>query len=1035
MKTDMRCRLSLATLVGVSLLQLQMLCAQNTTLLRAVIGGEVREQTITHRGMNPAPDTDGDGYEDDQERALGTDPADPGSKGASEPTLLSRITTTSYRERATLPAPGLPGFQAGTTTNYLQLVVRQTVTEEVPPDLPAAAWTPSPDLGTRTFSAEYDPSAPERWRISGQRIRLDNFPDPGLISTFDMTRSWHSPANPPAGAVSDTLLRVNAQYVAHPAFLDSVDVIIRVEKELTLSKPGAPVEVPPGLFSETSSWIAGPVRAHRSGSNETAVDYVVAVPAGTAGVIRWLEVFTPSDGTAAQVTARAWTVGAGETKSPAFTLSCPADGQADVWLTPGALLVDSSRDGVIALPGDEGVAPDPNSAAQPFRFWINDDADGGSIGIADIPSQVVSSGTSGIPHGADYRTSADFSGVDIGHVQGARDLVDYFPVFLDIRQLLTAFPPSASSRFKLKQADGAMNFVYTNLTRDRAFDYQRPPANATPLTTGFGVNLTQAPGAAVKFRISAQGFDLFGSSPAGSPAFLDAIQNHNGGVILVEGRAATTAPLVLSVEKDGIVMIELKLETKIVPVETMFRHLNLHDRNLPGLVGSMPGGVAQPEAMGDPSGFPDNPNSDSRWLIFVHGFNVNGQASRGWNAEMFKRCYWSGSNARFVGVSWFGNPDQVFGAISDYHLSVRNAMVTAPVLAQEINGLPGGAEAKTLFAHSLGCGVLSSAIADHGMTVGRACFVDAAVARECFDGRDPNVYTSENDGMTPAAWKTYNPSLYAANWFARFDPETDARGQLTWRNRFSGASPVVYNFYSSTEDVLAEYQGELPTSIIGVLSADGPIGAFGWVYQEKGKGNRQNYLSVGVAEVTHLGSYYGGWGFNLNDPLTANLPKWYIPDIERQRRVVKTPDQIGLVSTAILSGSRFNPLFKTGWGRYDGAQPERELIDTNPTFNDGPTWILDLYGTTSGNIVAANSGNRAQLLAEAIPSLTWCMGSREVTRFEDRNFNIPSLVNQINWPRGKPDGTTPEWRHSDMREVAYLYQYDFFDKIVELSKP
>ena len=1001
MKTNATRRLSLAMLAGAGLLQLQMLRAQNTTLVRTVIGGQLREQTITHRGTNPAPDTDGDGYDDDQERALGTDPADPASKGAAAPTLLSRITTTSYRDGSTLPGPGLAGFLAGTTTRYKKLVVRQTVTEEVPPDLPAGSWTPSSDLGLSTFTAEYDSSAPGRWRISGQKLRLDNFPDPSLVSTFDMTRNWHSPAHPPSGVVSDTVRQLNEQGVAHPAFLDSVDIVIRIEVEWTLSEPGAPVEVPAGLVSETRAWAVGPVQARRSGSDNIEADYVVVVPAGTTGVVRWLEVFTPFDGTPPQATARAWTVGASETKSPAFTLSCPADGQAEVWLSLGALLVDSSRDGVIALPGDEGFAPDPTSAAQPFRFWINDDDDsGGDINGDDTPG-------SSTPDGHQVK------------VQGTRDLVDFFPVFLDLKQLLTVLPPSTSVRYKLKNADDGLRFVYTDLSRADAFKYLKDAATGKSLKD------------ADAHWVLSTGYDL-------DPTWLGQVKDAEKGVILVEGRNATDKPLALAVEKaDGTVLAEVKLELKIVPVETMFRHLNLHDRNLPGLVGTMSGGTAQPEAMGDPVGFPDNPNSDSRWLIFVHGFNVSGQAARGWNAEMFKRCYWSGSKSRFVGVSWFGNPDQVFGAISDYHLSMRNAMVTAPVLAQEINALPGSAETKTLFAHSLGCGVLSSAIVDHGMTIGRVCFVDAALARECFDGRDPNVFTSENDGMTPAAWKSYSPSLNAANWFARFDPATDARGQLTWNNRFSGASSVVYNFYSSTEDVLAEYQGELPTSIVGILSADGPVGAFGWVYQEKGKGNRQNYVSIGVAEVTHLGSYYGGGGFNLNDPLTANLPKWYIPEIERQRRVVKTPDQIGLVSTAALSGSRFNPLFKTGWGRYDGAPPEQELIDTSPTFNDGPNWILNLYGTTSGNIVAANAGNRAQLLAEAIPSLTWCMGSRKSESGipSGRNFNLPKLVDQSSWPRGKPDGVTPVWRHSDMREVAYLYQYGVFDKIVELSKP
>ncbi len=672
-------------------------------------------------------------------------------------------------------------------------------------------------------------------------------------------------------------------------------------------------------------------------------------------------------------------------------------------------------------------------------IWLNDDIDSGDMGGNDIPGQAVQV-VNGFNIGPDYTTNVDPSGRQLGVVNGARDLVDLFPVALDIKQLLAVLPPSVSVKYKLKQADGALNFVYTNLTRDHAFDYQRLPQGASPLTSGFGPTLTQAPASASKQQVTTAGVDLFGDV-SGSPQFLDAIQNHNGGVILVEGRAATSAPLVLSVEKDGTVIAEVKLELSLAPVETMFRHLNLHDRHLPGLVGAMPGGTAQPEAMGDPAGFPDNPNSDSRWLIFVHGFNVGGQGSRGWNAEMFKRCYWSGNKSRFVGVSWFGNPDQVLGAVSDYHLAMRNAMVTAPVLAQEINALTGAAATKTLFAHSLGCGVISSAIADHGMTVGRVCFVDAALARECFDGRSPGTFTSENDGMTPAAWKAYDPKLCAANWFNLFDPATDSRGKLTWINRFSGAGSVVYHFYSSTEDVLAEYTGELPTSFLlpgGVLWTGDHVGTFGWVYQEKGKGNRQNYLInvETLTELTHLGSYYGGWGTNLKDPLLDTDPVYWKWDNTLHIRVFKSPGEVGTIDDAIL---RRNPVFEPGWG-VAGGQNRLSPPNSDPVNNVGPSWILNLYGSaqgtsTQGSTLAADSLNRAQLLAEAIPSLTWCIGSRAVTRFEDRNFNLPTLVNQTNWPRGKPDGVTPEWRHSDMREVAYLYQYGVFDKIVALSKP
>jgi hypothetical protein len=663
---------------------------------------------------------------------------------------------------------------------------------------------------------------------------------------------------------------------------------------------------------------------------------------------------------------------------------------------PGGLYVDANRDGKIEFDGSDDTA-----AANPYRFWSNDDDDdGGDINGDDTPG-------SSTPDGRQ------------GKVQGTRDLVDFFPVFLDIKQLLTVLPPSASIRYKLKNADDGLRLVYTDLSRADAFKYLKDFAAGNSLK------------AADAHWVTATGYEL-------DATWLGQVKNADKGVILVEGRNATDKPLVLSVEKaDGTVIAEVKLELKIVPVETMFRHLNLHDRNLAGLVGAMPGGAAQPEAMGDPTGFPDDPNSDSRWLIFVHGFNVSGRGGRGWNAEMFKRCYWSGNKSRFVGVSWFGNPDQVLGAVSDYHLAMRNAMVTAPVLAQEINALTGAAATKTLFAHSLGCGVISSAIADHGMNIGRVCFVDAALALESFDGRDPNAFSSENDGMTPTAWKAYDPKFYAANWSNLF-PTTDARARLTWTNRFTrtdngqkDASSYVYNFYSSTEDVLGATTEDIPTWVLGQPDAPFLHGTFGWVFQEKGKGNRK-YYALGI---THLGSLYGGWGFNLTDPLLNGDPKWYFPSTNQvgtPSRRAKTPGEIG--SPVIwLDALKRTPFFKTGWGRWNANSPEQEIIDTN--YFEGPTWAYDLYRGTTGSGIAAVAANRAQFLAEAIPSLTWCMGSHESTGLQSgRNFNLPSLIDQANWPRDKINNVS-EWRHSDMREVAYLYQYGVFDKIIAISKP
>ena len=1025
MKTATTRRLSLAALVAAGLFQLQMLRAQNTTTVRTVVGSQVREQTVSHRGTSPAPDTDGDGYDDDQERALGTDPTDTTSKGAAGPTLLSRMTTTSYSAGGIFPGPGLAGFQTGTTANYKRLVVRQTVTEEVPPDLPADAWTPSIDLGTRTFIADYDPNNPAGWRISGQRLRLENYPDPGLISTFDMTRNWHSPASPPSGAVSDTVLRRNDQYVAHPRHLESVDIIIRIEIEWTLSEPSSPVQVPPGLVSETGSWIAGPVRAWRAGSDERIVDYVVVMPAETTSVVRWLEVFTPDGGTPAQVIARAWTVGAGETKSPPFTLSCPADGQAEVLLTPGTLRVDTSRDGVIALPSDEGVPLDPPvSAAQPFRFWSNSDDDSEDVNGSDIPGEGSSDFSTGIagPPGL---------GSNFG-VDGNRDLIDWFPVFLDIKQLITVLPPSTTVKYKLKHEGNALSFVYTNLTRERASSYQRERH-----VTGFGFNLDRAPGEAQSTHITAAGAAL-------NEEFLTRIRDENAGVILIEAGAATDKPLVLTVEyKDGTMLTELKLELKISPVEEMYRRLNLragNDAPRSGLSG-LRQDDGLPTSMSEPANFPDDATADS-WLIFVHGYNVSGAAARGWNSESFKRFYWSRNKGRFVGVSWFGNP---YGAeddkVADYHLAVMNAFVTAPILAAKISPLIGR---KTIVAHSLGCGIVSSAIHDAGLSVNDFCMIDAAMSMEAYKGDT----TADVEGMALPQWvdgegsstPNYPRGAWASEWHRLFEnTPADQRNGVTWRGRLNGVVAVAHNFYSRTEDVLARLPGTPPDGILSILwSQPGMLkGRYAWTVQEKTKGRRMD-INVLVGHV-RAGSDYGGWGFNLTDPAVSTDPIYYWSDGSALGGCKRAPLSSFPDPTTSLGRELYRraPLFDPGYGPTTGCtrwyDPTRDLR--------GPSWLPSLFNEATGSVTAGDPNKRNQLLAQAFPALTQPVGANYTPAFSSaRNHNMPEeLLGPAGWPSARGQelvGGTPmaRWLHSDMREVAYLYTHPLFDQIVTISE-
>ena len=147
-------------------------------------------------------------------------------------------------------------------------------------------------------------------------------------------------------------------------------------------------------------------------------------------------------------------------------------------------------------------------------------------------------------------------------------------------------------------------------------------------------------------------------------------------------------------------------------------------------------------------------------------------------------------------------------------MAVRNAFATAPALASFVNGLSGS---KTIAGHSLGNGVIASALSDFNMNANNVCMMDAAFAQECFDGAaDDNIMA-----MVPDPWENYPTNLWASHWHELFGA-SDARSTLTWRNRFAGAltnNANIYSFYSSTEDVLGEYDGSPSSAIVNNVFA------------------------------------------------------------------------------------------------------------------------------------------------------------------------------------------------------------------------
>lgn len=597
------------------------------------------------------------------------------------------------------------------------------------------------------------------------------------------------------------------------------------------------------------------------------------------------------------------------------------------------------------------VAPAPTGTLRvPERIWINDDDDSGDAGGKDIPGQGA----------ADHADTGPFP----GRVDGNRDLVDFFPVSLLLREFVAAFPPSAGFSYRLSQADGALNFAYTNLAAEQAELCQE-----RVLTTGFGDDFTRPPGEAVTRVVPPEGIAL-------SRPFVELAGRPGGAVLLVEGRRETRAPLRLTVrDGGGEVVATLEAPLRVVPVERMYRVLNLRStaRNangsphLPSLLG--PG-----TALGDPGEPWPDAFTQGRYLLWIHGFSIDGEEARGWATETFKRLHRLGSRARFVAVLWPGDTGL------DYHQSVFHAFQAGDALAPALAAGGIGGDLAVL-AHSLGNLVASQAIAAGGLPVSRYLMLNAAVPAEAYDANPEGGLKGQAAPMTHDTWKTLPPVTYAARWHELFaGPAGDARATLTWRGRLARALTAAVNFYSPGEEILAAPESGNASLVALVVRQGFAVTRGSWAMQEFAK------------------------GASLGDSLAA------------------------------LVFSRL----QAGWGpsvyHWPGFAPSPDLR-LEPYF--APFLEADLHHRDPLRASAAAGRRLVQydVLARGIPALSFGVALQPLDPLgAGRNLNLEQIGRVPGvWPaepRGFDHANRARWLHSDFRAVAFPYVAPLYRQIL-----
>jgi hypothetical protein len=630
------------------------------------------------------------------------------------------------------------------------------------------------------------------------------------------------------------------------------------------------------------------------------------------------------------------------------------------------LEVDVDRDGAIAP--DEHPSP-----GKPFRFWVNDDSDAGECQEhADVPGQKAGLADSSRPG-----------------INGLRDLVDFFPVNLNIGPLAQILRPADGYRYFLRNADAALQVTETGLDPLEVGAMHRNPD-----LKAFGPAGNNDLNAAVVQNADPQGRVEI------SKTFVEQIIRSNRGVILAEANKATHQPLRLEVENGGQLVAAMELPLAIGAVEAMYRHVSVNFQMQDyggGLI--MPKRPGRPTSTGEPVGLPDAECSD-RWFVLVHGYNVDGDMARGWHAETFKRLYAMGGRARFVGVTWNGDTGL------DYHKAVFHAFQSGDLLARSLRFLD--PDKTVIAAHSLGNVVACQSI-QAGFTPARYFLLNAALPTEAITGEAND--RGQSDQMTEKEWRGYPRRLFATDWHRLFLFE-DQRRTYAWSNCFSRARYVVplVNCYSPGEDITICPPAIESGSVLATLWAGRAIDYGVWKTQEllKGVGWSRSLASLAMERSQ------GGWGFNgawrgrFIPGAQSNGTGGYYEHL--------TPDVAGRLTVPQLMNNPFFRPFGQKW-----------LHDVRPR---RPSPLLEDRLT------------RYDLLARGIPAITFAAGAVPLPAM--KNLPPPALPHEnidLEAQGRTPGGRWPgeghtanhaggRWLHSDYKNAALPFVHPLYDLLI-----
>jgi hypothetical protein len=194
--------------------------------------------------------------------------------------------------------------------------------------------------------------------------------------------------------------------------------------------------------------------------------------------------------------------------------------------------------------------------------------------------------------------------------------------------------------------------------------------------------------------------------------------------------------------------------------------------------------------------FGDRDPNREKYLIFLHGFNVNLNEAQEWNRVIFRRTYFLGFRGNYCGITWHGNE-----AAPIFNPNVTNALQSSTSLLsfihQTVKG-DWGASASDIdiMAHSLGNLVMWDSLRlyrrfhSSQSLVRHVLSIEAAIWEETFWPEQDVIYDHE---VTPTDNITYSvDNLMQNSWAFWFNQKSISGNSLAPKDKIVGSFTNSY---------------------------------------------------------------------------------------------------------------------------------------------------------------------------------------------------------------------------------------------------